>query len=168
MQRMALGKRSLWWFQTVAFLVCLTLLAGCASKATKRGTGFAANPEQFYGQPMTEVEERALLDKRVYYFGYDRYDVDAQDILSVYAHARRALTEGRNLRIEGHTDQRGSREYNMALGERRAKAVAELMSLKGVPSDQVAVVSYGKERPVVEGEGEADWARNRRAEVIYE
>jgi peptidoglycan-associated lipoprotein len=72
------------------------------------------------------------------------------------------------IRVEGHTDSRGSREYNIALGERRAQAVSRILFLAGVENHQVAVVSYGSEKPAVQGMNEDAWRYNRRAEIIYE
>ncbi|HZJ81633.1 MAG TPA: OmpA family protein, partial [Guyparkeria sp.] len=69
--------------------------------------------------------------------------------------------------IEGHTDERGSREYNIALGERRANAVRDVLQSYGVSASQIDTVSYGEERPAVEGRGEAVWAQNRRAVIEY-
>ena len=69
--------------------------------------------------------------------------------------------------LEGHTDERGGREYNLALGQKRAEAVARALALLGVNSSQVEAVSYGKEKPAVEGHDEAAWAKNRRVEVKY-
>ena len=70
--------------------------------------------------------------------------------------------------MEGHTDNRGSREYNIALGERRANAVANILLLKGAGQDQISVVSYGKEKPAVSGDNESAWSQNRRAVIVYE
>jgi peptidoglycan-associated lipoprotein len=69
--------------------------------------------------------------------------------------------------LEGHTDERGSREYNIGLGERRAKAVAEMMKLMGVSADQISTVSYGEERPAALGHDESAWHLNRRVEIVY-
>jgi peptidoglycan-associated lipoprotein len=67
--------------------------------------------------------------------------------------------------VEGHTDERGGREYNLALGQKRADAVVKAMTLVGAPADRLEAVSFGKERPAVEGRDEASWAKNRRAEL---
>jgi peptidoglycan-associated lipoprotein len=124
---------------------------------------------RFYGSDVSPAEEKALLAKRTYYFSYDGFDVNDEDTLSVYAHAKRLINGKRaHVRVEGHTDERGSREYNVALGERRANAVANILMLKGVPQDQISVVSYGKEKPAVAGHDESAWSQNRRAVIIYE
>ena len=72
------------------------------------------------------------------------------------------------VRVEGHTDERGSREYNVTLGERRAQTIAKFLIMKGVNPAQVHVVSYGKEKPADLGHDEAAWANNRRAVIVYE
>ena len=71
------------------------------------------------------------------------------------------------IRLEGHADERGTREYNLALGERRAKAVANYLAIQGVPHSQIEVISYGEEKPAMFGQGETAWAKNRRVELIY-
>jgi peptidoglycan-associated lipoprotein len=124
---------------------------------------------RFYGSDVSPADEKDLLAKRTYYFGYDGFDVSDEDTLSIYAHAKRLLNGKRaHVRVEGHTDERGSREYNVALGERRANAVANILMLKGVPQDQISVVSYGKEKPAVAGHSESSWSQNRRVVIIYE
>jgi peptidoglycan-associated lipoprotein len=75
--------------------------------------------------------------------------------------------KSRHVTVEGHTDERGGREYNLALGQKRAEAVAKSLALLGAPASQVEAVSFGKERPAVEGHDEAAWAKNRRAELAY-
>ncbi|MFM8454755.1 MAG: peptidoglycan-associated lipoprotein Pal [Gammaproteobacteria bacterium] len=150
-----------------ALMAGLLFLNACASKKAK---GFnAEEAAQFYGQNMTAEQEQALLAKKVYYFGYDRFDLSQEDTLSVYAHAKQLIDNPNSrIRIEGHTDNRGSREYNIALGERRANAILSILGLKGAKANQIAVLSYGKERPAADGQDEASWSQNRRAEVIYE
>ena len=109
-----------------------------------------------------------MLSNRIVYFAYDADQVDPQDRPVVEAHGR-YLADNPNatVTLEGHADERGSREYNVALGERRANSVRELMTLLGANSAQIRVVSYGEERAAVEGHDESAWSRNRRAEIIY-
>ncbi len=99
------------------------------------------------------------------YFEYDSAELgmDAQERLREKAAILRA-NPGIRLRIEGHADERGSTEYNLALGQRRAEAVRTFLAGYGIGADRLSTISYGKERPLVEGTGEAVWARNRRAE----
>ncbi|MEK7321666.1 MAG: peptidoglycan-associated lipoprotein Pal [Pseudomonadota bacterium] len=108
------------------------------------------------------------LAKRVIYFEYDSNNIRAEDRATIEAHAQYLAQRG-NLKVtlEGHADERGSREYNIALGERRSNAVKEVMSLLGVPAGQVASVSYGEERPAVLGDDESAWRMNRRVEIVY-
>jgi peptidoglycan-associated lipoprotein len=103
---------------------------------------------------------------RVVYFDFDSYVVRDDQRAVVEANARMlAAQKGKKMVIEGHTDERGGREYNLALGQRRAEAVARSMMLLGAADNQIEAVSYGKERPVSDGHDEASWAKNRRAEL---
>lgn len=109
---------------------------------------------------------KAVADKRVIYFDYDSYVVKEEFRPTVEAHAKRLnQIKTQKVSLEGHADDRGSREYNLALGQKRAEAVAQQLSLAGVAAGQAEPVSFGKERPAVQGTGEAVWAKNRRVEV---
>jgi len=110
---------------------------------------------------------RGVASKRVYYFDYDKYVVREEDRPAILANAD-YLVAHPNVRIilEGHTDPRGSREYNIALGEHRANAVLELMKGRGVNPSQVRVVSYGAERPAVPGHTEQDFQLDRRVVIV--
>ena len=103
---------------------------------------------------------------RLVYFDFDSFVVEDKYSGLIDGHARQ-LSANRNKRlvIEGHTDERGGREYNLALGQKRAAAVARSLTLLGANESQVEAVSFGKERPVSEGHDEAAWAQNRRAEI---
>ncbi|MBY0366583.1 MAG: peptidoglycan-associated lipoprotein Pal, partial [Burkholderiaceae bacterium] len=105
-------------------------------------------------------------DKRVVYFDFDSDVVKEEFRPLVDLHAKR-LNNNRKiaLNLEGHTDERGGREYNLALGQRRAEAVAKSLTLLGVQAAQVEAVSFGKERPAVQGSTEEAWAKNRRVEL---
>lgn len=105
---------------------------------------------------------------RLVYFDYDSYVIKPEFQTLIDAHAR-YLKADRNRKavIEGHTDERGGREYNLALGQRRAEAVRRALGLLGVADAQVEAVSFGKEKPAVQGTGEAVWSKNRRAEIVY-
>jgi peptidoglycan-associated lipoprotein len=106
--------------------------------------------------------------QRVVYFDFDSFAVrpDAQPVIEGHARVLAANT-GRRLVLEGHTDERGGREYNLALGQKRAEAVRRALGLLGVGEAQVEAVSFGKEKPAVQGADEAALARNRRAEITY-
>jgi peptidoglycan-associated lipoprotein len=105
---------------------------------------------------------------RIIYFDYDSYAIkpEFQQLLDSHARFLKA-NSGRKVAIEGHTDERGGREYNLALGQRRSEAVRRALALLGVADNQMEAVSFGKEKPVAMGSDEASWAQNRRAEIVY-
>jgi peptidoglycan-associated lipoprotein len=105
---------------------------------------------------------------RIIYFDYDSNAIKPEFQSLIEAHARFLKANGgRRIAIEGHTDERGGREYNLALGQRRSEAVRRALGLLGVADGQVEAVSFGKEKPVAPGSDEAAWAQNRRAEIVY-
>ncbi len=110
----------------------------------------------------------APADSRLVYFDYDSFVIKPEFQAVIAAHARFLRAQPtRKVAIEGHTDERGGREYNLALGQKRAEAVRDALSILGVPSGQMEAVSFGKEKPVVLGSEEAAFAKNRRAEIRY-
>jgi len=110
----------------------------------------------------------SLLSKRVIYFDYDSTSIRNEDRAVIRAHASYMAANGGAVAVlEGHADERGSREYNIALGERRAKAVRQLLLFQGSADRQLETVSYGEERPAVQGHEEASWQQNRRVEIVY-
>jgi peptidoglycan-associated lipoprotein len=112
--------------------------------------------------------QEGLLGQRIVYFDFDRAEIRADQVALVAAHAGYLASHATaRVRLEGHTDERGTREYNIGLGERRAQAVRHALLLQGVAEGQVATVSYGAERPAVAGSDEAAWAKNRRVEIVY-
>jgi peptidoglycan-associated lipoprotein len=103
---------------------------------------------------------------RVIYFDFDSFVVKEEFRGAVDGHAKRLLAaKGKKIIIEGHTDERGGHEYNLALGQKRAEAVQKSLTLLGVPGEQIESVSFGEERPAVQGSTEEAWAKNRRAEI---
>jgi peptidoglycan-associated lipoprotein len=105
---------------------------------------------------------------RLIYFDYDSYVIKPEFQSMLESHARFLKANARRkVSIEGHTDERGGREYNLALGQRRSEAVRRALGLLGVPDAQVEAVSFGKEKPVAPGSNEEAWAKNRRAEIVY-
>ena len=104
----------------------------------------------------------------VIYFDYDSYSVkpEFQSVLDAHARFLRA-DKTRRVNIEGHTDDRGGREYNLSLGQKRSEAVRRALAVLGVPDSQMEAVSYGKEKPAVQGNDESAFAKNRRAEMTY-
>jgi len=114
------------------------------------------------------TDPNSPLTQRVIYFEFDSSEVTEQDREFVEAHAA-ILAANQNLRvsIEGHGDERGSREYNIGLGEKRAQSVRRMMEFQGVLPSQITTVSYGEEKPAVEGHDESAWSMNRRVELVY-
>jgi peptidoglycan-associated lipoprotein len=110
----------------------------------------------------------SLLSVRIIYFEYDSSDVKSEDRTTVEAHTA-YLVENPDtiITLEGHADERGSREYNLALGERRALTVKRQMTLIGASPDQIRTVSYGEERPTIDDHDDYSWSQNRRVEIIY-
>jgi peptidoglycan-associated lipoprotein len=108
------------------------------------------------------------LENRVVYFDFDQADVGEQYRELLQGHGRYlADNPGVRVRLEGHADERGSREYNIGLGERRAQAVKQFLLLQGVGAGQLSTVSYGEERPAVLGSDDEAWGLNRRVELVY-
>ena len=110
----------------------------------------------------------SLLSVRIIYFEYDSSDVKSEDRTTVEAHAAYLVENPSTIiTLEGHADERGSREYNLALGERRAQTVQRQMTLIGASPDQIRTVSYGEEKPAIDDHDEYSWSQNRRVEIIY-
>lgn len=109
-----------------------------------------------------------LLDTKTIYFDFDSSQIKSDYNPIIAAHAK-YLTSNPSVRVrlEGNTDERGTREYNIGLGERRAQAVREALMLQGVADAQITTVSYGEERPAVTGHSEAAWSKNRRVDIVY-
>ena len=105
---------------------------------------------------------------RLVYFDYDSYEIKPQFQSVIDAHARfLRANPSRRIALEGHTDERGGREYNLALGQKRAEAVRRALGLLGVADNQMEAVSFGKEKPAVPGTDESAWSQNRRVEIAY-
>ena len=125
--------------------------------------------EHFAGQEAGEMYTTQAPHNQVYLFSYDDSALAQKYVASVKAQAEYLKSHpGASVLIAGHTDERGSREYHVALGEHRANTVAQIMHMSGVNNDQMRVVSYGKERPINLGHDDASHAQNRRAELTYE
>jgi len=105
---------------------------------------------------------------KIIYFDFDKSDIKPEFAPVVSANAQYLIAHpGAKLKLEGNTDERGTREYNIGLGERRAQAVRRALMLQGVAENQLTTVSFGAERPAVEGDNEEAWAKNRRVELVY-
>ena len=116
----------------------------------------------------TEMAGTAISRLEAVYFDYDRSDLrqDARDVLNKNAETLLKSRPDAKIQVEGHCDERGSAEYNLALGERRAKSSLQYLITLGVKADRLSIISYGKEKPAVKGSDEAAWAKNRRAEFV--
>jgi peptidoglycan-associated lipoprotein len=173
-------------------LVALAVLAGCASKETKEQAPakveerqptvpetketkpvepqVTPRKEQPVGaQPLSPLKDpNNILSKRSVYFDYDSSIVKDEYKPLVTAHAR-YLTQNPSARItiQGNTDERGSREYNIALGQRRADSLKQMMVLLGAKEQQIETVSFGEEKPRAEAQDEAAYAQNRRDDIVY-
>ena len=134
-----------------------------ASGVESAGSAGAATVLTAQQQALAELKQKSVV-----YFDYDSSEIDQQYVPVVAAHAAYLVKyPTARVRLEGHTDERGSREYNIGLGERRAQTVRRALLVQGVADAQVATVSYGEERPAVAGTDEAAFAQNRRVEFVY-
>ena len=170
-------------FNSLIALALVALLAGC-STAAKKGTGAevedhsmggagggamtsgAAGTSSYAGASLTDPS--SPLSRRVIYFEYDSDAILPEDQELIAAHASYLSAHPEQMvTLEGHADERGSPEYNIALGDRRAQAVKRAFELQGVAAQQITVVSYGEEKPAAEGHSEAAYRLNRRVEIVY-
>lgn len=143
-------------------LATFGLLAGCATTPEPEQAPEPTTAPEPLAEQETEAETE-LVD--TFYFDFDQSTLKPRARAALSAWAERLNDSNAQVRIEGHTDERGSREYNMGLGERRAKAVRDYLVLQGLSSSRLEVVSYGEERPAVMGENEQAWSQNRRAVI---
>ena len=142
--------------------------AGVVAPAGATGPGSQSRVEAVRVDPLAGDKAGPANVARIIYFDYDSNEIKPQFQQLIEAHARYLkANSGRHVVIEGHTDERGGSEYNLALGQRRSEAVRRALGLLGVPDAQVEAVSLGKEKPAVEGHDESAWAQNRRAEIAY-
>jgi peptidoglycan-associated lipoprotein len=163
-----------------------TLLAACASQEAKKDVPVAdrtappAQPQQPTGKPTTTpaqqpvitanplTDPKNILSQRSVYFDFDSNVVKDEYRALVQAHAKYMVDKkDAKVRIEGNCDERGSREYNLALGQRRAEAVKKVMTVLGVQDGRIETVSFGEEKPADPGHDEAAWAKNRRGDIRY-
>jgi peptidoglycan-associated lipoprotein len=143
--------------------VVMSFLVGCSGANTTKEQPPVENttPEQ-----TTSVEESAPLTS-VVYFDFDQYALTAESRAVLLAHSDKLKGASVAVRLEGHADERGSREYNMALGEKRANAVRDFLVTQGVSGSSLEVVSFGEEQQAATGHEESSWSQNRRVEVKY-
>ena len=134
-------------------------LSACTSTSIERisdATAVSASTTNVYS-------ESSLTSSSTVYFSYDNYNIDSIGSDKIKNLAAIVKKNGLNVRVEGHCDERGTREYNLALGERRANAIAELLIINGVSKANIMTVSYGEEKPSARGSNESSWSKNRRA-----
>jgi peptidoglycan-associated lipoprotein len=162
---------------TILLLASASTLAACAKKPPEQlPPAPESAPTQSYTPTPTDSGPAvgtqahfaaAVGSSTTIYFDTDRYNIDSQDAAALQAQAQYFLRYPTvTFTIEGHCDERGTREYNLALGERRANAAKNFLVSLGVDPARISVVSYGKERPVALGSDETSWARNRRAASV--
>ena len=169
---------------SIGLVLMALVIGGCKSSAT---TDAPAAPQEPVEQTQAAAPIEAVSDarsdfdgngepidrngnplNRTFYFGYDKSVLKPADLAALEVHAQiLRRNSNRSVVVEGHCDERGTREYNLALGERRANAISSFLRSAGVSSRQIETVSYGEERPEDAGHNEASWARNRRAELSY-
>lgn len=147
--------------------------SGFGDSSGMNGGRFGANGGKYgargaNGLPPEFSDPNNPLSKRTIYFMLDSSQVQQDFIPVIAAHARYLLANpSQHVVLEGNGDERGSREYNIALGEQRAKSIAAMLKAQGVSESQLAVVSYGEEKPVAMGHDESSWELNRRVEIAY-
>ncbi len=174
--------------KTWGILVTTLFLTACAS--TQKQPEVAQQPTNNEGKnlaltdenPAAKTEEsrqnavqanpftdaNSPLSHKTVYYDYDSSNIRDEDKPVVEAHARYLINnKGIKITLQGNTDERGSREYNLALGQRRADGVKKLMTVIGVPDNQIDTVSYGEERPIVPDHNEEAYAQNRRTDIVY-
>ncbi|MCW8856978.1 MAG: peptidoglycan-associated lipoprotein Pal [Kangiella sp.] len=163
----------------LALTAALTLAACSTTKpeeeqvdTSAQDAAAQAEAEALARQRAAEEAERqriaALLDNNVIYFDFDDDSIRSEYVEVLEAHAKYAQNSGKSVTLEGHADERGTPEYNLALGERRAKSVAQLMRTYGVSDSNIDVISFGEESPANPGHTEAAWQENRRVEIKYQ
>lgn len=151
----------------------VALIAGCSSTQEQdSGADTSADDSaQVDSVDTSGVDSEGVDDgvslETVFYFDFDKSELRPDVRAALDAQAEVLRNKSGIVRLEGHTDERGTREYNMALGERRAKAVANYLAIQGVPRSQIETISYGEEKPVALGSNEEAWAQNRRVELVY-
>ena len=132
------------------------------------GTGTENGSSNLSSEEQARLQMQELQKNNIVYFGLDKYDVSSEFAEMLDAHSAFLRNNpSYKVTVEGHADERGTPEYNIALGERRANAVKMYLQGKGVSADQISIVSYGKEKPAVLGHDEAAYAKNRRAVLVY-
>lgn len=163
--------------KTTAMIAAITMLTvgACSKKApealppapegTDTGTGTGTDPNAVVPGSQQDFIANVASDR--IFFGFDQYNVDAEDMATLQSQAQwLQRNPAVRVTIEGHADERGTRDYNIALGERRANAAKNYLASLGIDPSRMNVISYGKERPAELGSNEEAWAKNRRAVTV--
>ena len=158
--------------KAAAVVLLAAFVSACSSNAAKEEAAAQAAAERAAAEQAAAAEaaaEQRAIEKEkagsVFYFDYDSSSLSDDARAAIDAHVALMMADSGNVRLEGHTDERGTREYNLALGERRANAVRDYMVASGVPAYRIETISYGEENPVAYGSGESSWMKNRRVEI---
>lgn len=167
----------------LSLLFASVLLAACAGNETEEedttastqgaDASSSAQTEAYGSQELSggavaeeEVQEPVKQLVTLYYFEFDQSRLTAETRSNLDEAADQLKATDASFRLEGHADERGTREYNLALGERRAKAIADYLAVQGIDRSRMEIVSYGEEKPVAMGSNEEAWAKNRRVELV--
>jgi peptidoglycan-associated lipoprotein len=166
--------------KVAALALTFAWVAGCSSTSTQTDSAdmggsmgsdsgaMTSGSAGMGGMSGSELPAEVANLQTVFYFDFDQSTVKGESFADLEAHARYLASNPQaGVRLEGHADERGTREYNIALGERRGNAVARFLMVNGANAGQVEVVSYGEEKPAVMGHGSDSWAQNRRVELKY-
>lgn len=165
-------------YKLMVVLFCAVGLAACSTTpdddaATEETTAVETVETTTVTEPTISAEERMRMEseekrkERTIYFEFDDSTVKQQYLAVLELHAKFLAESGMTVTLEGHADERGTQAYNLALGERRAKAVAQYLMNFGLSESQINLVSYGEERPSAMGHDEMAWEKNRRVEIVY-
>ncbi len=167
-------------FKSAVLALAVAGLAACSSTSDTEATAPVAQTGESDAARAARLEqerlererqeqarrEQAALNTTVFYFDFDVAEFQPADRETLIVHARNlASNPNRRIRLEGHADERGTREYNLALGERRANSIRDFLIVNGASRNQLETVSYGEERPAVNGQTEAVYRQNRRVEI---
>jgi len=160
------------WKKALAVSALAMFVSACATTTSETGadgaTTSGADGKGGASGAALDAKAQERLSQRVVYFEFDSAAIDTESRQVIEAHATQLNANPKlKLRLEGHTDERGTREYNLALGERRGQSVARVFEVLGVGKDRITVVSYGEEKPAATGHDESAWRLNRRVEIIY-
>ena len=173
-------------YKTLGLALCAAFISACSSTGdVEEGTSSEATATETEAEATQAVDtaavdgesleaeaaaaQAALLEQTVFYFDFDESTIKSESKAALMAHAAYLAANGSaQVVLEGHADERGTVEYNLALGERRANAVQRFLIVNGASRGQLETVSYGEEKPAVMGSSESAWAQNRRVELVFE